>query len=167
MIYEKRIYSDEDVKLIKKLIKRFRKIKFIGKDKFECKIVQKTLGSKLKTFENPIWRQFPERRQEQPKILRPYQVVYIVKYKCLPFRPFELSHLCGNRFCVIAEHIRCERKYLNSQRKSCHRKYKKYLRKLRNGGKRGIIILRTGDCGFICPHGNGNDQNTCFFVSGS
>ena len=108
-----------------------------------------------------VHKKYASCNQEQryePKYLMPHQVNFAVEEEFLPQKGKKnLSHNCGNKFCIVNGHIVCELVSINCARKSCHGKLKKW----NLAHKAGCKKVTPNDAGFICEH-----KPTCFYNTG-
>ena len=64
-----------------------------------------------------------QEQRHEPKYLMPHQVNFAIEEEFLPQTGKKnLSHTCGNKFCIVVDHIVYELASINSTRKSCKMK---------------------------------------------
>jgi hypothetical protein len=145
---KKYIYSKQDKKVFKRLLKSVRIICHKGCKKNPCKILKKT------KIRNPFHGIYPN----QPKHLEPHRLAFAVKNGYLPEK--DLSHACHQHQCVTNDHMVIESRSLNLSRNSCKRKLKTmyiaWIRSKRKKFKNGKIFLSS------CKHG---EHSLACFIS--
>jgi hypothetical protein len=160
-----RCYTRRDTRILKSLKKLYVSKKFIGKGKSKCCLVLKVFGirHKRKKIKNPLYNKYKKCRQE-PKHLEPHQIEFIVKNCHSPKKGLNLSHLCGRHNCIINGHMVCETIGENIRRKSCHQRYKKFIKQQRRNRVKGCILLTIKDVPWTCCHSE-KDEEKCFYNS--
>jgi hypothetical protein len=160
-----RYYTNGDIRILKALKKLYVSKKSTGKGKKKCCLVLKVLGlgHKRKKISNPLYNKYKKRRKE-PKSFEPHQIEFIIKNRRSPEKGLVLSHLCGRHNCIINGHMVCETIGGNIRRKSCHRRYKNFIKQQRRNKVKGSIFLTFESVPWDCCHGE-KDEEKCFYNS--
>ena len=131
------------------------------------------MKKKRKTIISPCIRMkkskiFLNEITKHPSTIRPYQIIYLIHTGHISNKNnnTEISHICGNKLCIEPTHMCIENKKKNLQRKTCHSKIKKYVKKYRNNKNiKTCATLFMSDIinnKYQCPH----KPNACFINYG-
>ena len=116
-------FDEQDVEYLEELKHRWTRKEKRGSGENACILIKTVSGAREQRVTNPLVSIYQD-TTIRPSKLFPYQVAYVCEYQKLPRRPLLLSHICGNKKCVVPSHLVIESICENNERKICHRMLK-------------------------------------------